>query len=79
MYARQLQPATAEKAARLNRATLAQFGWAMLRSRGRTSSSAAGSVRWRSPRRRPGLTPSEQERLDVIGARLAGASGRSGT
>ena len=35
MYARQLEPATAEKAARLNRATLAQFGWAMLRSRGK--------------------------------------------
>ena len=35
MYARQLEPATGEKAFRLNRATLAQFGWAMLRSRGR--------------------------------------------
>src|SRR3954466_1696329 len=30
MYQRQLEPATAEKAARLNRATLAQFGWAQV-------------------------------------------------
>src|ERR1700712_5206972 len=35
MYQRQLAPATGEKVARLNRATLAQFGWALLRSRGR--------------------------------------------
>ena len=35
MYDRQLEPPTQEKAARLNRARLARFGWAMLRSRGR--------------------------------------------
>src|SRR3712207_7450552 len=35
MCARQLQRATGEKAARLNRASTARFGWAMLRSRGR--------------------------------------------
>ena len=64
MYGRQLEPATAEKAARLNRATLARFAWAMLRSRGRSTwPSAGGSARSRWPPRRPALTPSEQERL----------------
>ena len=35
MYARQIEPATGERAFRLNRASFARFGWAMLRSRGR--------------------------------------------
>src|SRR4051794_23219546 len=35
LYERQMEPATSEEPARLNRATLAQFGWAMLRSRGK--------------------------------------------
>ncbi len=73
MYERQLAPATGEKAARLNRATLVQFGWAMLRSRGkdvefrrRIGTLALAAVK-------AGMTPSEQERIDVIGQRLAGA------
>ena len=72
LYARQLEPATGETAARLNRATLAQFGWAMLRTRGDHAAfrRRIGSIALAAEK--AGLTPSEQERLDVIGARLVG-------
>jgi NTE family protein len=72
MYERQLAPATGEKAARLNRATLAQFGWAMLRSRGRDVEFRRRIGTLALAAEKAGLTPPEQERLDVIGARLAG-------
>jgi NTE family protein len=70
MYDRQLLPATGETAARLNRATLAQFGWAMLRTRGNHAAfrSRLGSLALAAEK--AGLTPPEQERLDVIGERL---------
>ena len=79
MYARQLEPATAEKAARLNRATLAQFGWAMLRSRGKDVEFRRRIGALALAAEKAGLTPSEQERLDVIGVaagqhRVAGAA-----
>jgi NTE family protein len=70
MYARQLEPATAEKAARLNRATLAQFGWAMLRSRGKDVEFRRRIGALALAAGKAGVTPSEQERLDVIGSRL---------
>ena len=70
MYARQLEPPTAEKAARLNRATLAQFGWAMLRSRGKDVEFRRRIGALALAAEKAGLTPSEQERLDVIGSRL---------
>jgi NTE family protein len=72
MYERQLAPATGEKAARLNRATLAQFGWAMLRSRGRDVEFRRRIGTLALAAEKAGLTPSEQERLDVIGSRLVG-------
>jgi NTE family protein len=72
MYERQLAPATGEKAARLNRATLAQFGWAMLRSRGRDVEFRRRIGTLALAAEKAGLTSSEQERLDVIGARLVG-------
>jgi NTE family protein len=72
LYERQLAPATGEKAARLNRATLAQFGWAMLRSRGRDVEFRRRIGALALAAEKAGLTPSEQERLDVIGERLAG-------
>src|SRR3954467_14166633 len=72
MYERQLEPATSEKAAHLNRATLAQFGWAMLRSRGRDVEFRRRIGALALAAEKAGLTPSEQERLDVIGERLAG-------
>jgi NTE family protein len=74
MYARQLEPATSEKAARLNRATVAQFGWAMLRSRGRDVEFRRRIGALALAAEKAGLTPPEQERLDVIGARLAGTT-----
>ena len=70
MYARQLEPATAEKAARLNRATLAQFGWAMLRSRGKDVEFRRRIGALALAAEKAGATPSEQERLDVLGGRL---------
>jgi NTE family protein len=70
MYARQLEPPTEEKVARMTRSLLAQYGWALIRSRrndvefrrrvGALALAAEGA----------GLTPPEQERLDVIGSRL---------
>jgi NTE family protein len=71
-YGRQLEPATSETAARLNRATVVQFGWAMLRSRGRDVEFRRRIGALALAAEKAGITPSEQERLDVIGARLAG-------
>jgi len=72
MYQRQLAPATGEQVARLNRATLAQFGWALLRSRGRDVEFRRRIGALALAAEKAGLTPPEQERLDVIGERLAG-------
>jgi NTE family protein len=72
MYQRQLAPATAEPVARLNRATLAQFGWALLRSRGRDVEFRRRVGALALAAEKAGVTPPEQERLDVIGERLAG-------
>ena len=72
VYERQLAPATGEQVARLNRATVAQFGWAMLRSRGRDVEFRRRIGALAVAAEKAGLTPSEQERLDVIGERLAG-------
>ncbi|SNR72207.1 patatin-like phospholipase family protein [Blastococcus mobilis] len=72
MYERQLTPATGATAARLNRATFAQFGWAMLRSRGRDVEFRRRIGVLALAAEKVGLTPPEQERLDVIGALLAG-------
>ena len=70
MYQRQLEPATSEKAAQLNRATLVQFGWAMLRSRGKDVEFRRRIGALALAAEKAGATPSEQERLDVIGSRL---------
>ena len=70
LYQRQLEPATAERAARLNRATLFQFAWAMLRSRGKDVEFRRRIGALAVAAEKAGLTPTEQERLDVIGSRL---------
>ena len=70
LYERQLEPASGEKAARLNRATLAQFGWAMLRSRGRDVEFRRRIGALALAAEKAGVTPPEQERIDVIGSRL---------
>ena len=70
IYERQLAPATGEKVARLNRATVARFGWAMLRSRGKDVEFRRRIGALALAAEKAGATPPEQERLDVIGGRL---------
>jgi NTE family protein len=70
LFERQLEPPTGEKVARMTRSALARYAWAMLRSRGkdvdfrrRIGAIALGAEK-------AGLTPSEEERLRIIGSRL---------
>jgi NTE family protein len=70
MYGRQLEPPTTEKVARMTAANLVQYGWAMLRSRGRDVEFRRRVGALALAAEKAGLTPSEQERLDVIGSRL---------
>jgi NTE family protein len=72
MFARQLEPPAQEKVARMTRSTLARYAWAMLVSRGRGVEfrRRVGTVALAAEK--AGLTPTEHERLDVIGARLVG-------
>ena len=72
LYAGQLEPPAQERVARLGRRTMARYGAAMLLARrddaafrrrvGQLARTAADT----------GRTPTEQERLDVIGSRLRG-------
>jgi NTE family protein len=73
MYERQLEPPTGEKAARVSRADVARFAWAMLRSRGRDVQFRRRIGALALAAERTGMTPSEQQRLDIIGERLRGA------
>ena len=70
MYARQLEPPAREKTARMTRGNLARYAWAMLTSRGRDVEFRRRVGALALAAERAGLTPSEQERLDVIGSRL---------
>jgi NTE family protein len=72
MFGRQLEPPAQEKVARMSRANLARYAWAMLVSRGRDEEfrRRVGTVALAAEK--AGLTPTEQERLDVIGSRLVG-------
>ena len=70
LFERQLEPPTGEKVARMTRSALARYAWAMLRSRGkdvdfrrRIGTIALGAEK-------AGLTPTEEERLQIIGSRL---------
>ena len=71
MYDRQLQPPTQEKVARMTRSALAQYAWAMLRSRRDDVGFRRRVGALALAAEQAGLTPSEQERLDVIGSRLS--------
>ncbi|MGY1744049.1 patatin-like phospholipase family protein [Blastococcus sp. SYSU D00695] len=72
LYARQLEPPSAERAARMTRMTVARYTWEMLRSRrddaafrrrvGALAMAAADA----------GRTPTEQQRLAVVASRLVG-------
>jgi NTE family protein len=70
LFARQLEPPTGERAARMTRAALARYGWAMLRSRRDDVAFRRRVGALALAAQESGLTPSEQERLDVIGSRL---------
>jgi NTE family protein len=72
MFGRQLEPPAQEKVARMSRSNLARYAWAMLVSRGRDEEfrRRVGTVALAAEK--AGLTPTEQERLDVIGSRLVG-------
>ncbi|RBY95860.1 patatin-like phospholipase family protein [Blastococcus sp. TF02-8] len=73
MYARQLEPPAQEKVARVGRGTLARYAWAMLTSRGRDVEFRRRIGALALAAEKAGLTPTEQERLDVIGSRLVSA------
>ncbi|CCG01993.1 patatin-like phospholipase family protein [Blastococcus saxobsidens] len=70
MYARQLEPPTQEKVARMTRSNLARYAWAMLVSRGRDVEFRRRVGALALAAEAAGLTPTEQERLEVIGSRL---------
>jgi NTE family protein len=70
MYGRQLELPAREKVARMTRANLAQYGWALLRSRGKDVEFRRRIGALALAAEKAGLTPPEQERLDVIGSRL---------
>jgi NTE family protein len=70
LYGRQLEPPGQERVARMTRAALARYGLAMLRSRGRDEEFRRRVGALALAAERAGATPSEQERLHVIGSRL---------
>jgi NTE family protein len=70
LYARQLEPPTEEKVARMTRSILAQFAWAMLRTRGNHAAFRKRVGTLALAAEKAGLTPSEQERIDIIRERL---------
>lgn len=72
MFARQLEPPAEERVARMSRANLARYAWAMLVSRGRDVEFRRRVGQVALAAEKAGLTPTEQERLDVIGSRLVG-------
>ncbi len=70
MFARQLEPPVQERVARMTRAQLARYAWAMLVSRGRDVEFRRRVGQMALTAEKAGSTPTEQERLDVIGSRL---------
>jgi NTE family protein len=73
LFARQLEPPVAEHVARMTRSNLARYGWALLRSRGRDVEFRRRVGALALAAEKAGLTPTEQERIDVIGSRLVSA------
>lgn len=72
MFGRQLEPSSTEQPARMTRAMLAQYAWAMFRSHRDDAAfrRRVGQLALRAEK--AGRTPPEQERLEVIGSRLVG-------
>jgi NTE family protein len=73
LFEGQLRPPTEEKAARLRRATLAGYAWAYVRSRGRDQEFRRRIGSLALAAEQAGATPTEEERLHIIGSRLVGA------
>src|SRR3712207_7319070 len=69
LFARQLEPPTGERAARMTRSALLRYGLAALRSRGDDVGFRRRIGALALAAEQAGLTPTEQERLDVIGDR----------
>ncbi len=72
LYARELEPPARDKVARMTRANLARYGWALLRSRGSDVEFRRRIGALALAAAKAGLTPPERERIDVIGSRLVG-------
>jgi NTE family protein len=72
MFARQLEPPANEKVARMTRSNLAQYAWALLRSRRDDVEFRRRIGALALAAEKAGLTPSEEERIDVISSRLVG-------
>lgn len=70
MYERQLEPPAVEQVARMTRSNLARYAWAMVRGRRSDVEFRRRIGALALAAEKAGLTPSEQERLDVIGSRL---------
>ena len=70
LFARQLEPPTGEQAARMTRSALLRYGLAALRSRRDDVGFRRRIGALALAAEQAGLTPTEQERLDVIGSRL---------
>src|SRR4051812_39636062 len=70
LFARQLEPPTGEKVARMTRSALARYAWAMLRARGRDVEFRRRIGTLALAAAKAGLMPSEEERLRIIGSRL---------
>src|SRR4029453_18058736 len=70
MYDAQLEPPPSEKVARMAPSLLVQYGLAMVRSRRNEVDFRRGVGAIALAADKAGHTPSEQERLDVIGSRL---------
>jgi NTE family protein len=70
MYQRQLAPPANEKAARMTRAALARYAWAMFRSHRDDAAFRRRVGMLALQAAKGGLTPPEEERLAIIGSRL---------
>lgn len=74
LFERQLEPPTEERAARLRRSMLAQWAWALLRSRRDDQAFRRRIGALALAAEHAGATPTEEERLRIIGSRLVGSS-----
>src|SRR3712207_52449 len=70
LFARQLEPPTGEKAARMTRSALLRYGLAVLRGRGDDVACRRRMGGWAWAAEQAGRTPARRGRLDFVGSRL---------